>query len=93
MLVPGLALVIWALAGHIPVPWWWQPLRAGDSGPAEAERVSPLPPPQQGTGVDAREEDEMFSSGLFCSGVLGFSVSFLWASFSSVDAAVVWHNI
>lgn len=35
----------------------------------------------------------MFSSGLFCSGVLGFSVCFLRASFSSVYAAVVWHHI
>ena len=35
----------------------------------------------------------MFSSGLFCSGVLGFSVCFLQASFSSVYATVVWHHI
>lgn len=35
----------------------------------------------------------MFSSGLFCSGVLGFSVCFLRAGFSSVYAAVVWHHI
>lgn len=35
----------------------------------------------------------MFSSGLFCSGVLGFSVCFLWASFSSVYATVVWHHV
>lgn len=38
-------------------------------------------------------EGKMFSSGLFCSGVLGFSVCFLRASFSSVYATVVWHHI
>lgn len=43
--------------------------------------------------TQAGREGEMFSSGLFCSGVLGFSVCFLWASFSSVYATVVWHHV
>lgn len=35
----------------------------------------------------------MFSSGLFCSGVLGFSVCFLRARFSSVYATVVRYHV
>lgn len=61
-------------------PPWWQPLRVGYSGPAQAGQVSPSPPPRQGTSVGSRGEGRrdvffrfvlFWGFGVFCLFPLG----------------------
>lgn len=85
--------VLLGAPGHVLVPPpWCLPTCVGYLGCCAA---SPAPLLQLGPALTQAGggQSVLFSSGLFCSGVLGFSVCFLRARFSSVYATVVRYHV